>query len=126
MAEMVEAVDQAEPPTYQLLIQVAQPVTVSVGRLGPCSFPAGRYVYTGSARRNMAARLARHLSPRKLLHWHIDYLLTAPGVQVVGTRLFDEPECQINRNMPGEVLIPGFGSTDCQAGCGSHLKYLGV
>ncbi len=126
MAEMVETVDQAEPPTYQLLIQVAQPVTVTVGRLGPCSFSAGRYVYTGSARRNMAARLARHLSPYKLLHWHIDYLLTAPGVQVVGTRLFDEPECQINRNMPGEVLIPGFGSTDCQAGCGSHLKYLGV
>lgn len=117
---------ETAPPTYQLLIEVSAPIAVAVGRLGLCAFPAGRYVYTGSARRNMAARLARHLSPHKRLHWHIDYLLTAPGVRVAGTRLFDEPECQINRNMPGTVPVPGFGSTDCRAACGSHLKYLGV
>ena len=112
--------------TYQLLIEVPCAVEVTVGKLGGFVFPAGRYVYTGSAQRNFEARIERHRSIVKRMHWHIDYLLTAPGVQVVGTRLFDEPECQINRNMPGEVLIPGFGSTDCQAGCGSHLKYLGV
>lgn len=117
--------DSAEPPTYQLLIEVAAAIDVRVGRLGLCHFPAGRYVYTGSAKRNIAARVARHISREKRLHWHIDYLLTAPGVAVAGTRLFDEPECQINRNMPGVALVPGFGSSDCRAGCGSHLKYLG-
>jgi len=116
---------EAQPTTYQLLIEVTAPVDVAVGRLGLQHFPAGRYVYTGSAKRNIEARVARHLSPHKLLHWHIDYLLTAPGVRIAGTRLFDEAECQINANMPGEVLVPGFGSTDCKAGCGSHLKYLG-
>lgn len=116
----------AAPTTYQLLIQVAAPLEIAVGRLGLCRFPAGRYVYTGSAKRNMEARLARHLSPHKLLHWHIDYLLTAPGVMVAGTRRFDEGECAINQAMPGEELIPGFGSTDCRQGCGSHLKYLGA
>ncbi|HJW04520.1 MAG TPA: GIY-YIG nuclease family protein [Azospira sp.] len=123
---MLLRVASPEPPTYQLLIQVAAAIDVSVGRLGLCHFPAGRYVYTGSAKRNIGARVARHLSRKKRLHWHIDYLLMAPGVQVAGTRLFDEPECQINRNMPGVVLVPGFGSTDCRAGCGSHLKYLGA
>lgn len=116
---------EAPPPTYQLLIEVAAAIDVVVGRLGLCHFPAGRYVYTGSARRNIGARVARHLAPQKRLHWHIDYLLMAPGVTVAGTRLFDEPECQINRNMPGTVPVPGFGSSDCRAGCGSHLKYLG-
>jgi Uri superfamily endonuclease len=111
--------------TYQLLIEVTRPVSANVGRLGRCDFPAGRYVYTGSATRNLEARIARHLSAEKKLHWHIDYLLTQVGVNVVGVRRYGEIECDINRAMPGEVLIPGFGATDCRAGCGSHLKYLG-
>jgi hypothetical protein len=38
------------PITYQLLIDVSQPLTCVVGRLGEFAFPAGRYVYTGSGR----------------------------------------------------------------------------
>lgn len=111
--------------TYQLLIAVAQPLRLSVGRLGDCRFPPGRYVYTGSAKKNFEARIARHLRQDKKLHWHIDYLLTTPGVTIVDVRRYREAECVINRAMPGTIPVPGFGASDCAERCGSHLKYLG-
>lgn len=107
-----------------MLIEVARPVRVTVGRFGEFRFAAGRYIYTGSARRNFEARVARHLRREKTLRWHIDYLLTAPGVRVAGVRRHGEDECAINRATPGSVPVPGFGASDCRAGCGSHLKYL--
>jgi Uri superfamily endonuclease len=113
---------QPPPCTYQLFILVPRPVTVQIGKLGCFEFPAGGYVYTGSARRNFLARLQRHLSPVKKLHWHIDYLLAAPGVEITATSAFSEPECRINQKIAGEMIVPGFGASDCRAGCGSHLK----
>jgi Uri superfamily endonuclease len=128
-------VDAAQPAgrvnrhiTYQLLIEIARPVQVSIGRcgrFGEFAFPAGRYIYTGSARRNLETRVARHLQREKTLRWHIDYLLAAPGVCIAGVRRYVKEECMINQATPGVVLIPGFGASDCRAGCGSHLKYLG-
>jgi Uri superfamily endonuclease len=112
------------PITYQLVIEVAKPVHVEVGALGVFAFAEGRYVYTGSARRNPEARIARHLARSKTLRWHIDYLLNAPGVRVVDVRRFDAPECIVNRNTAGKVPVPRFGASDCRAGCGSHLKRL--
>lgn len=115
--------------TYQLLIEVTQPLCITVGALGSIDFAAGRYIYTGSARRNLDARLARHLgwaeNPGRPLHWHIDYLLAAPGVTIAGIRRYTEGECDIQQRTPGTLPIAGFGASDCQAGCGSHLKYLG-
>jgi Uri superfamily endonuclease len=114
-----------EAHTYQLAITLAQPTRVSVGRLGVFDFPAGHYCYTGSARRNLEARIARHLRRDKRLRWHIDYLLAMPGVQVTGVERYAHAECELNRRTVGEVLVPGFGASDCAAGCGSHLKYRG-
>jgi Uri superfamily endonuclease len=108
--------------TYQLLIEVAVPVRVTVGRLGEFEFPAGFYCYTGSALRNFEARIRRHLSSMKKMHWHIDYLLAAPGVRVREVRRFSEEECPVNQGVAGEIPIPGFGASDCRAGCSSHLK----
>lgn len=110
------------PRTYQLLIEIERPVRVKVGRLGEFDFPAGRYLYTGSARRHLEARIARHLRREKTLRWHIDFLLAAPGVGIAGVRRFVEEECAINRATPGEIVVAGFGASDCRAGCGSHLK----
>jgi Uri superfamily endonuclease len=110
--------------TYQLLIEVAEPVRVAVGRLGEFEFPAGLYCYTGSALRNFEARVRRHLSPVKKMHWHIDYLLAAAGVRIREVRRFGEAECTVNRHTAGEIPVPGFGAGDCRAGCGSHLKRL--
>ncbi|MCP9439421.1 MAG: GIY-YIG nuclease family protein [Nitrospira sp.] len=111
--------------TYQLLIQLAAPQRLRIGRLGAFSFPAGYYVYTGSARRHLEARVSRHLSRSKNLHWHIDYLVAAPGTQVIGVRRLSEAECKVAGGLHGLVVVPGFGASDCQARCGSHLKYLG-
>jgi Uri superfamily endonuclease len=116
--------NRAVLPTYQLLILVPSTIKVTIGKLGSFAFPIGRYIYTGSAKNNPEARIARHLSNAKRLHWHIDYLLSAPGVEISETRRFEERECAINQRTPGRILIPGFGASDCRAGCGSHLKYL--
>lgn len=112
--------------TYQVFIHVPGNIRLRIGRLGEYLFPAGIYVYTGSARRNIQARLARHRRKNKGLHWHIDYLIAAPGVEVIDTRLAHEPECLLNQATPGQVVVPGFGASDCKAGCGSHLKWLGL
>jgi Uri superfamily endonuclease len=119
--------------TYQLHIVVTRDGLLNVGRLGEFHFPAGRYVYTGSARRNLTARVRRHLlsnekasnekSARKALHWHIDYLLASAHAQVVEVVLSADTECVCNRRVEGSIVVAGFGASDCRAGCGSHLKY---
>lgn len=60
---------------YLLCFRLARPVRTVVGGLGETAFPAGHYVYVGSAMKNLSARVARHTRRRKRLHWHIDYLL---------------------------------------------------
>lgn len=115
----------ANPRTYQLHISVPHEVTIVVGRLGTFTFAAGTYVYTGSARRNIDARIRRHVSAEKRLRWHIDYLLAANGVAVVDVTRSTVDECSLNQRIRGEIPAPGFGASDCHRRCGSHLKYLG-
>lgn len=128
--ENIQAVSSLFPPdnpyiSYQLYLEVKSPVHILVGRLGYRLFPRGRYVYTGSARKNMRARILRHISARKKNHWHIDYLLSAKGVNICKIIMSDLEECRLNRMCEGEIVVKGFGSTDCHDGCGSHLKFIG-
>lgn len=111
--------------SYQLHFELTQPLHCRIGRLGEFHFPAGRYAYTGSARRAFEARIARHLRTDKVLRWHIDYLLAAPGVQMVRVLRSVRDECVLNQACHGTVPVPGFGASDCRHGCGAHLKYLG-
>jgi Uri superfamily endonuclease len=113
------------PVSYQLRIEIARSVRVTVGRLGDFVFPAGRYVYTGSAKRNFESRIARHLRSEKALRWHIDWLLAARGVKIVGVGRSRKDECALNHSVRGHIVVPGFGASDCRHGCGSHLRYLG-
>ena len=112
------------PHTYQLVIHVGRRLEIAIGRLGTFVFPEGTYVYTGSAKRNFAARIARHLRQEKTLHWHIDHLLTTPGVSIVEVRHAQVDECVLNQATPGDIVAPGFGASDCRNRCGSHLKRL--
>lgn len=112
--------------SYQLLIELAAPERIRVGRLGCFDFAAGRYVYTGSAKCHLESRIARHLAQRKRMRWHIDYLLAASSARVVVTLRFLADECEVNGCTPGRILVPGFGASDCRAACGSHLKFLGT
>ena len=110
--------------TYQLMITVEKAVRIEVGRLGDFTFPAGAYIYTGSAKKNIDARIARHLRSEKALRWHIDYLLADTAVTVVNVIRSREPECRLNQSVHGQIIAPRFGASDCRAGCGSHLKLL--
>lgn len=111
--------------SYRLHVEVARPLRLRIGRLGTFDFPAGAYVYTGSARAAMDARIARHLSSEKTLRWHVDYLLVADGVRVTRVERSPMPECALNQSTRGSSVAPGFGASDCRAGCASHLLYLG-
>ncbi len=114
---------------YRLTIRLSKAVRVRVGRLGLVSLPAGIYVYCGSARRNLRARVARHLRRRKRKHWHIDYLLARREAKVVDVAAWgDRTECDLAAQAirdGGQVVTPGFGSSDCRSGCGAHLVYVG-
>jgi len=114
----------ADPHTYRLYIYLCHSKTIQIGALGRYNFPAGNYIYTGSARRNIEARIRRHCSENKKLRWHIDYLLHSTDASVVNVELSTEDECCLNQSTRGKVLIPGFGASDCNSGCGSHLKYI--
>lgn len=97
-----------------------------IGALGSFTFPAGLYLYVGSAQRNRSARLRRHGRQDKPLRWHIDYLSVKArmvGAELVpGTR---QQECALARKLASsaERIVPGFGASDC--GCEGHLLYAG-
>ena len=110
--------------SYQIHFIIEKPVALRIGKLGTFEFPAGEYVYTGCARKNMEARISRHLSKRKKHRWHIDFLLATSHAKIIKVEVYDGEECVVNQETEGEILVPRFGATDCRNGCGSHLKYV--
>ena len=111
------------PGLYQLRLRLDRPLTIRVGALGNCRFPAGWYVYTGSARNGLYQRISRHLRHKKRRHWHIDHLLViADHVEAFVLSETGETECKLHAALAGGgVVVPGFGSSDC--GCRSHLVW---
>ncbi len=112
--------------TYQLMIKLDSDISIQVGKLGFFTFPKGYYIYTGSAEKNMNARIERHLKKEKTLRWHIDYLTSHPASEIIDVRRSDIEECELNQLIGGAVIVPKFGSSDCKSHCGSHLKYFGT
>lgn len=111
--------------TYQLIFTLCEMVRLQIGKLGVFNFPAGFYIYTGSAKKNIGARVQRHVCREKKLRWHIDYLLTSPAVQIIDIYYYTETECVIHQQSAGQILIPHFGASDCRNHCGSHLRFCG-
>jgi sugar fermentation stimulation protein A len=117
-----------EPGVYQLHLYLPKRARVKVGKLGVFLFPAGRYIYSGSALGGLARRVGRHRRQAKRLHWHIDYLLRyarIERIETIPTR--QRLECALNAqalDQPGaRVIVNGFGASDCR--CRAHLVYLG-
>jgi Uri superfamily endonuclease len=113
---------------YQLHLRLDKPKRIRVGKLGIFTFPAGRYIYTGSAMNGLIGRLRRHLKKRKKLHWHIDYLLRHAKIETIFVlETGERVECQLNSltlSLPNaKVVVKGFGCSDCR--CPSHLVYFG-
>jgi Uri superfamily endonuclease len=110
--------------SYQLYINIKNNVEIKIGKLGRFKFPKGDYIYTGSAKRNIDSRIARHRSKDKKLHWHIDFLLNNENAKITKVEKADEAECILNQETNGDVIVDRFGSSDCKNGCKSHLKII--
>lgn len=111
---------------YNLIVKLDRPKKILVGKLGLLSFLPGYYIYTGRAKKNLQARLKRHKSRTKELHWHIDYLLQFGRVICIKVYPFHEDgECLVNQKIVkrrgAAQPFRKFGSSDC--GCHSHLAY---
>lgn len=109
-----------------MLIHLAAPVTLEIGRLGRMTPPAGWYVYIGSALGGLGARISRHARQEKRPHWHIDRLLAAGQLVSVVARLgAARIECQTAAtvaDLPGATApVARFGASDCR--CPTHLMH---
>ncbi|MHA1784604.1 MAG: GIY-YIG nuclease family protein [Candidatus Helarchaeota archaeon] len=96
---------------------------IHVGSLGILNLKKGFYIYIGSAMNGLESRVKRHLSKRKKIHWHVDYLLE--NSEIVQIYIKDnglKEECNTAHKFH-EIFknIPKFGSSDCK--CQSHLFY---
>ncbi len=81
---------------YILVIDLAEPVAVTIGRGKPQALAPGRYLYCGSAKGpgGLRARVARHLRHGKPVRWHVDHL-TERGA-VIGAWVFPgREECAL-------------------------------
>ena len=122
-----------ESGVYSIGIQLTNPIEVNI-RTNSYRLEAGTYVYTGSAlgrSSNLRARISRHLSVGKRVHWHIDQITNSKHASVfliVFSKTSQKEECRVNQAITeiaqGEAPVPGFGSSDCRSGCESHLLFL--
>ena len=113
--------------SYCLCIKVDRDSTIRIGSLGVIKFSKGKYVYVGSALNSLIPRLSRHIRTSKgegkVAHWHIDYLLREPNVELSDIYATDwavRIECEIAAKISEQGRsIPRFGCSDCD--CKSHL-----
>ena len=110
---------------YCLIIYVKRKSQITVGKkLGVIEFKKGIYVYIGSAMNSLEARLSRHLSDSKKLHWHVDYLLKDDNCKIIDIvyNIDKKVECDISQHLKTHAVgIKNFGCSDCN--CESHLYY---
>jgi Uri superfamily endonuclease len=117
------------PGTYALLIDVPRRMTIPIGRgRRRTGFDIGTACYVGSAfgPGGLVARLRRHASTDKKLHWHVDWLLRrARLTAAMFVASEDRRECAWARwfDSHTEACVRGFGSSDCS--CPGHLFHLG-
>jgi len=106
---------------YLLLVRVPRHRVIEIGAMGQRLFHRGSYGYVGAARRGLRARLDRHRSALKKLHWHIDYLLQYGEIEAIVYAICSRDRECLLANQLGNFLqyVPGFGSSDCR--CPSHL-----
>lgn len=114
---------------YCLLLRLENTSTLKVGALGRRNFPAGTYVYVGSAQSGIESRVRRHKSKKKRLRWHIDFLLREADLASTVAIPCDRRslECEVAKALcaleDASVPVRGFGSSDCR--CPSHLVHFG-
>jgi sugar fermentation stimulation protein A len=111
--------------SYLILLELPKDTLIATGALGKVAYEKGWYVYCGSARKNLASRVRRHLQKAgKTTHWHIDYLTPeARSIQGFPIMSYRNLECALAKGLAkiGGRPVNRFGSSDCS--CASHLFY---
>lgn len=127
------AIIPPEPGIYSLILNLSTPRIIQIGKLGQFTFPAGDYVYVGSAMGSggLQARLSRHLRGDGRPHWHIDWLRAVTGDIGYCYLMTESPlECQWGQALAGDpgasIPVPRFGASDCRSNgmhCNAHLIF---
>ncbi len=114
--------------TYILLLRLALPAALTVGKLGAFVFSDGWYAYVGSAfgAGGLRGRLKHHLSPVARPHWHIDYLRAATPVRevwyIASETSYEHRWAATLLTLPNAALPAlRFGASDCT--CAAHLVH---
>ncbi len=115
------------PGFYCLILHLQEPAKLKAGNRPLEIFPAGYYVYCGSALAGLEARLARHFRSDKRPHWHIDTLTeTGTILETWAGESAIRMECNCAKAVLGlpqaRLIHRGFGASDCR--CGGHLIWL--
>ncbi len=121
----------SESGCYLLVIHLRGKLNPPAGKPYWNIFKQGFYFYCGSAGRGIRQRCTRYLNtPVKKPHWHIDYLISAKETSLEYLVSFPGDimkECSLVRlltkRIDAETTKKGFGATDCNNSCGSHLLY---
>lgn len=127
----------ALPGSYAIHYSLRLASRIQIGRLGEIHFPAGEYIYLGSARGpgGLRARLHRHLGATPVKrHWHIDHLhaIAQPraccyllDADLPKSSSSQSIECAWSRALASfagaTIPVKGFGATDCRGRCLAHL-----
>lgn len=110
---------------YAIHLKIDHPMAITVGKLGHFHLNEGIYIYVGSAKKNIQARINRHLQLEKTNRWHFDYIRPFGYITKIITYEQSIGECslaeKLRKQVSGVYPIKGFGSSDCR--CFSHLIY---
>jgi Uri superfamily endonuclease len=118
----------ASPGIYVLALRLDHAQRLRIGALGEFQFPAGHYLYVGSAwgPGGLRARVGRHLRGGPTRRWHIDYLRAIATPYALWVAPEASNECawamQLLTLPEACIVAPRFGASDCR--CPAHLMLL--
>ncbi|MFW9974740.1 MAG: DUF123 domain-containing protein [Candidatus Thorarchaeota archaeon] len=116
---------------YVLIIEVRHAVKFRTRSGDEIVLEPGEWVYIGSAMgsgsTNLENRLRRHFRKEKTNYWHIDYLIDeATKIKVaIWAESKESVECDLAQSIANHIGFKvgpkGFGASDCQRGCFTHV-----
>lgn len=115
---------------YLLEIFASTDFRVNIKKFRDVTFPAGYYYYVGSAQKNFASRIKRHLSADKIIHWHIDHLTSIKTncikkiyfIKNAGRDIEIDLADKLITTLNCKVIVERFGSSDTPESV-THLVY---
>jgi Uri superfamily endonuclease len=123
-------IDNIKKGIYLLEIYAPVEFKVTIKKFRDVEFPAGYYYYVGSAQKNFASRIKRHLRSDKVVHWHIDHVTSINTNEI--TRIYylenagRNVEIELANLLISElnckIIVERFGCSD-SPGSITHLVY---